>query len=147
MRVVIQRVTKSTVSIDNKVVGKIGTGMLILLGISVNDTEKDLHYLVDKCANLRIFEDSENKMNLSLRDVKGEALIVSQFTLYGNCSKGRRPGFTDAARPEEAIPLYEKFICEIRNLGIKTETGQFGAMMDVEIHNNGPVTMIIDSPK
>ena len=147
MRVVIQRVTKASVSIDTKIAGRINQGIVILLGITAGDTEKDIRYLVDKCANLRIFEDSDSKMNLSLLDVKGDALIVSQFTLYGNCAKGRRPSFTEAARPDEAIPLYEKFIYEFRKLGLKTETGKFGAMMDVEIHNNGPVTMIIDSPK
>ena len=147
MRAVIQRVSSGEASVDGKSVGSIGKGVVILLGININDTEKDLLYIVDKCVNLRIFEDSDGKMNLSLKEVEGEALVVSQFTLYANCAKGRRPSFTKAARPEQAIPLYEKFICEIRNSGIRTETGIFGAMMDVEIHNNGPVTMIIDSPK
>ena len=146
MRAVIQRVSRGEVSVDGKSVGSIGKGVVILLGVNINDTEKDLRYLVDKCINLRIFEDSDGKMNLSLKEVGGEALIVSQFTLYANCTKGRRPSFTEAAKPDIAVPLYEKFISEFRNAGIKTETGIFGAMMDLEIHNDGPVTVIVDSP-
>ena len=146
MRAVIQRVSRGKVSVDGNSVGSIGKGAVILLGINVNDTEKDLRHLVDKCINLRIFEDSDGKMNLSLKEVGGEALIVSQFTLYANCAKGRRPSFIEAARPDTAVPLYEKFISEFRSAGIKTETGIFGAMMDLEIHNDGPVTVIIDSP-
>ena len=146
MRAVIQRVNRGKVSVDGKIIGSIRKGVVILLGLNVNDTEKDLCYLVDKCINLRIFEDCDGKMNLSLKEVEGEALIISQFTLYANCTKGRRPSFIEAAKPEIAVPLYEKFIREFRGAGIKTETGIFGAMMDVEIHNNGPVTVIVDSP-
>lgn len=145
MRALIQRVSKGSVTIDGKVNGCINQGIVLFLGISVDDTEKDVLYLAEKCANLRIFEDENEKMNLSLLDVKGEALIISQFTLYGDSSKGRRPSYIKAARPEKAIPLYEKFICEFRKLGIKTETGEFGAMMDVEIHNDGPVTLMVES--
>jgi D-tyrosyl-tRNA(Tyr) deacylase len=145
MRALIQRVSKGSVTIEGKVNGSIGQGVVILLGVSVDDSEKDVLYLAEKCANLRIFEDENEKMNLSLLDVKGEALIISQFTLYGDSRKGRRPSYISAARPEQAIPLYEKFICEFRKLGIKTETGEFGAMMDVEIHNDGPVTLMVES--
>lgn len=145
MRALIQRVNRGSVTVNGNVTGRVGKGMVILLGVSVNDAEKDAVYLAGKCANLRIFDDAEGKMNLSLTDIQGEALVVSQFTLYGDCRKGRRPSYTRAAPPEQAIPLYERFICELRNSGIKTETGIFGAMMDVEILNDGPVTLIAES--
>ena len=125
----------------------IDRGMVVLLGIKSGDSEKDVNFLADKCGNLRIFEDENDKMNLSLKDIEGEALIISQFTLYGDASRGNRPGFTDAARPEEAIPLYEKFINRMKqNLGDdRIKSGIFGAMMNVKFINDGPVTIIIDS--
>jgi D-tyrosyl-tRNA(Tyr) deacylase len=128
----------------NQIIGK---GMVVLLGIKNGDSENDANYLADKCSSLRIFEDKNEKMNLSLKDIDGEVLVISQFTLYGDASKGNRPGFTDAARPDEAIPLYEKFIRRMKeNLNeVKVKTGIFGAMMEVKIINDGPVTIIIDS--
>ena len=146
MKALIQRVVSSSVEIDGNIVGKIGKGLLIFLGISVEDSEKEVMWLVDKCANLRIFEDEHGKMNRSLIDIKGEALIISQFTLYGDSLKGRRPSFIKAARPEQAIPLYEKFICEFRKKIAKVETGEFGADMLVDIKNDGPVTLMVETP-
>ena len=145
MRAVIQRVSQSSVSIENEVVGKIGYGMTILLGVSQTDTPKDIQWLADKIAFLRIFEDANGKMNLSLKEIGGDALIVSQFTLLADCRKGRRPSFIQAARPEKANQFYSKFITCIKNHGINVQTGRFGAMMKVEIINEGPVTLIIDS--
>ncbi len=147
MRALLQRVTAGAVRINGETVGKIGPGLVILLGITHDDTEKDCEFLADKCAGLRIFTDDNDKMNLSLLDVKGEALIISQFTLYGDSRKGRRPSYTDASRPEHAIPLYEKFIEEFSSRGIRTQTGEFGADMKVEIHNDGPVTLMVESRK
>ena len=146
MRALIQRVSEASVTIDGECAGKIGPGIVILLGITGTDTGKEAEVLANKCANLRIFNDEDGKMNLSLLEVGGAALIISQFTLYGDCSRGRRPSCTAAARPEIAIPLYEKFICEIRKFGIKTETGRFGAMMEVDIRNSGPVTLWVEVP-
>lgn len=145
MIAVIQRVNSSSVSVDNKVVGKIGKGLNILLGVKKGDTKDDIKKLVSKIVNLRIFQDENNKMNLSLLDTKGEALIISQFTLAGNIKKGRRPSFEQSETPDIAKQYYEEFIKEISNLGVNTQTGIFGAMMDVEILNDGPVTFIIDS--
>lgn len=145
MQAVLQRVKKASVSIDGKVVGKIKTGLVVLLGIRNGDTEEDIPYLADKCANLRIFEDENSKFNRSAIDIGGEFLVVSQFTLYGNTRKGRRPSFTDAAPPEIAEPLYQKFVDYLRNQGFKVATGKFGAMMLVEIHNDGPVTISVRS--
>lgn len=148
MRVVVQRVNEGSVTISEKSYEeKIGKGLVILLGIKTGDSDKDVIFLADKCCNLRIFEDENDKMNLSVKDVEGEMLIISQFTLYGDAQKGNRPGFTDAARLEEAIPLYEKFIERVKeNIGdSKVKTGIFGAMMMVKIFNDGPVTIIIDS--
>ncbi|MDO4690558.1 MAG: D-aminoacyl-tRNA deacylase [Fusobacterium sp.] len=145
MRTVIQRVEQAKVNIYQTTVGKIDRGLLIFLGITHNDTEKELKWLANKIKDLRIFEDENGKMNLSLEDVRGEILIVSQFTLYGNCIKGRRPAFIEAARPELAEGLYLKFIEEFKNFGIKTESGEFGADMKVELINDGPVTLIIDT--
>jgi len=147
LRAVIQRVKHANVVIDGRVNGEIKKGILILLGIHNEDTNKDIKWLVNKLTGLRIFEDSEGKMNLSVEDIEGEILIISQFTLYGDARKGKRPSFTEAARPEKAIPLYEEFIKQIREKGIKTETGIFGADMKVNLLNDGPVTLIIDSPK
>ena len=145
MKAVIQRAKKASVSIGNETVGTIGKGLAILLGISETDSEEDGKYLADKIANLRIFEDLQGKINLSCLDIKGEFLVISQFTLLADCRKGRRPSFTEAARPEKAIPLYEKFISLLKETGLKVETGEFGASILVEINNEGPVTIILDS--
>lgn len=145
MRALIQRVSSASVSIEGKIAGEIGQGIVVLLGVTHDDTEKDASFLADKCVNLRIFEDSDGKMNHSTLETKGGVLIISQFTLYGDASRGRRPSYSNAARPETAIPLYEKFIDEVRKTGLKTETGKFGAEMLVDIKNNGPVTLLIES--
>ena len=145
MKAVIQRVKKASVGIENESVGIIGKGLVILLGISETDSEEDVKYLTDKIVNLRIFEDLQGKMNLSCLDIKGEFLVISQFTLLADCKKGRRPSFTEAARPEKAIPLYGKFISFLKETGVKVESGKFGASMLVEIYNEGPVTVILDS--
>lgn len=147
MRAVVQRVSKSSVKVDGEVVGKIDKGLMVLLGIHVDDTEKDLEYILKKVIGLRIFEDENEQMNLSLEDVNGEILVVSQFTLYGDARKGRRPSFIESAKPDIAIPLYEKFIQGIKDQNIKCESGVFGADMDVEIQNDGPVTILLDSSK
>ena len=146
MRAVVQRVLESEVKIDGESVGKIGKGFLVLLGITHEDTEKEVVWLANKIKGLRVFEDENGKMNLGLDEIGGDILIVSQFTLYGNCIKGRRPGFTDAARSEIAIPLYESFIQKFREFSIgKVETGRFGADMKVSLINDGPVTLLIDT--
>ena len=148
MRAVVQRVSKASVSVKvNNYYSSIDKGLLIFLGIKTGDTEADVNFVADKCVNLRLFEDAENKMNLSLKDVNGEVLLISQFTLYGETAKGNRPSFSDAAIPGEAIPLYDSFIEHLKNiLGIdKVKTGIFGAMMDVESINYGPVTVIVES--
>ncbi len=147
MRAVIQRVKHAKVSIDDEIVGQIQNGILILLGVAQNDENGDLDYIFDKTIGLRIFEDEEGKMNKSLSDVEGSILVVSQFTLQGDARKGRRPGFTDAARPEKAIPYYEEFINRCKNAGFNTQTGRFGADMQVELCNDGPVTILLDSTK
>ena len=147
MRAVVQRVSRASVTVDESVVGKIGKGLLVLLGVSNNDTETDARYCVEKILNLRIFEDAEGKMNLSLIDLAGELLVVSQFTLYGDTRRGRRPSFIDAAPPAEANRLYEYFVAECRQQISNVQTGQFQAMMDVELLNDGPVTILIDSEK
>lgn len=145
MRAVIQRVKHSSVTVDGKILGEIGNGLLVLLGVTHTDTEKEVNWMASKVKDLRIFEDAEGKMNLGLEDIKGELLVISQFTLYGNCIKGRRPGFTEAARPDLAEPLYKKCLEKCKSFGIKTECGEFGADMKVELLNDGPVTMIIDT--
>ncbi|HUR36434.1 MAG TPA: D-aminoacyl-tRNA deacylase [Terriglobales bacterium] len=147
MRAVIQRVTRASVTVDGEVVGQIGRGLLVLLGVATGDDEAAADYLADKTLGLRIFEDDAGKMNLSLADVGGEALVVSQFTLYGDVRKGKRPSFDRAARPEEANRLYEHFVQRIRAAGIQCATGKFQAMMDVELVNDGPVTILLDSEK
>ena len=147
MRAVVQRVSRASVTVEQNVVGTIGQGLLVLLGVSNKDTETDARYCVEKILNLRIFEDAEGKMNLSLIDLAGELLVVSQFTLYGDTRRGRRPSFIDAAPPVEANRLYEYFVAECRQQISKVETGQFQAMMDVELLNDGPVTILIDSEK
>ena len=145
MRAVLTRVKHASVTIDGKVHGQIGEGFLILLGITHEDTEAQAVKLADKLTGLRIFEDENGKMNLGLDEVKGQLLIVSQFTLYGNCKKGRRPEFLAAARPEVAIPLYEKFVELCRAKGFHTETGEFGAYMQVDSLNDGPLTLVVDT--
>lgn len=147
MRAILQRVSRAKVTVDGEITGEIGKGILVLLGISQTDSEKEAVYLLDKTLNLRIFEDAEDKMNLSLIDVKGELLVVSQFTLYGDVRKGRRPSFIEAAAPQKANELYEFFVEEARKRVGKIETGKFQAMMDVELVNDGPVTILIDSDK
>jgi D-tyrosyl-tRNA(Tyr) deacylase len=145
MRVVVQRSKGASVTVDGEVTGQITKGLVLLVGITHDDNEEDASYLAEKIANLRIFEDADEKMNLSLMDVAGEILSVSQFTLYGDCRKGRRPNFMEAARPEQAVQLYEAFNSMLREKGIRVETGIFGAMMDVELTNDGPVTLIVES--
>lgn len=144
MRTVVQRVRSSSVEIDGKIVGKIDKGLMILVGIRHDDTKKQVEWMADKIKKLRIFEDEDGKMNLSAKDVGAEYLIVSQFTLYGDCKKGTRPSFTDAAVPSVAIPLYEYFIELMKADGDNVQTGEFGADMLVSIENDGPVTMVID---
>jgi len=145
MRALVQRATRGAVDIAGERVGEIAGGLVVLLGITHSDTAEDAEFLAEKCVNLRIFEDDAGKMNRSLLDAGGELLIVSQFTLYGDASHGRRPSFTEAARPEAAIPLYEKFIGLCRGYGIRTATGKFGADMLVSIENDGPVTIMVES--
>ena len=145
MRSVVQRVSRALVTIGREQVGTIGPGLVVLLGIHTNDSEKEAKWLADKIVGLRIFEDDKGLMNRSLLDVDGEMLIVSQFTLYGDCRKGRRPGYSSAARPEVAEPLYEHFIHMVQQQGVTTATGRFGAMMQVELINDGPVTLLLDS--
>ena len=145
MRAVLTRVNSASVTIDGQVVGKIGKGFLILLGVGPEDTEEKCRYLAEKALSLRIFEDENEKMNLGLSDVGGEVLVVSQFTLYGNCRKGRRPSFTDAANPELGNRLYEKFLACCAELGYPPQHGRFGADMQVESVNDGPVTLILDT--
>lgn len=145
VRVVVQRSKQASVEVDGQTVGKIEQGLVLLVGIRHEDTEADIKWMADKVANLRIFEDDEGKMNLSLMDIGGQILSVSQFTLYGDCRKGRRPNFMAAARPEQAEPMYEQFNSLLREKGIEVQTGQFGAMMDVKLTNWGPVTLVIDS--
>lgn len=147
MRAVIQRVKNASVTVDGNIVGKIGKGLLVLLGVSNDDSEKDANYLIEKTLNLRIFEDLDEKMNLSLLDINGEILVVSQFTLYGDVRNGRRPSFIEAARPEKANQLYEYFVSEIRKKLLQVETGKFQAMMDISLVNDGPVTILLDSKK
>ena len=145
MKAVVQRVTKASVTVDDTVVSRINTGLMVLLGVADGDTEKDADFLVDKIINLRIFEDAQGKMNISLVDVKGELLVVSQFTLLGDCRKGRRPSYVQAAAPDKAKTLYEYFIRRAKESGIETKTGVFQAMMEVSLVNSGPVTLIVES--
>jgi D-tyrosyl-tRNA(Tyr) deacylase len=144
MRAVIQRVSRAAVTVAGRVVGRIDRGLLVLLGVTHGDTAEDARWLAEKVAGLRIFEDEQGKMNRDLADVGGAMLVVSQFTLYGDCRKGRRPSFTAAAPPEQAVPLYEAFVRAVRELGIAVQTGEFGATMQVELVNDGPVTLIVE---
>ncbi len=147
MRAVVQRVSEASVAVDGVVIGRIGPGLLVLLGIGQNDSEKDAEFLADKIAGLRCFADAASKFNLSVQDVGGSILAISQFTLFGDCRKGKRPSFTDAAPPEKAIPLYEAFIMRLRSIGLTVETGEFGAHMEASLVNNGPVTLMLDTEK
>ena len=146
MRAVVQRVKESSVKADDQIISQISGGLLVLLGVAQADRLGDAVYLANKISNLRIFEDEYGKMNRSLLEIGGEMLVVSQFTLLGDCRKGRRPSFGDAAEPAKAAELYEHFINQVRSLGISVETGRFRAMMDIALVNNGPVTLILESP-
>jgi D-tyrosyl-tRNA(Tyr) deacylase len=144
MRVLLQRVSRAQVRVGERVAGRIARGYLLLVGLTHGDTEEALVWMADKVVGLRLFADADDKMNLALGDVGGSLLVVSQFTLYGDAVKGRRPSFVDAARPEVAIPLYERFVALLRERGVQVETGEFGAMMDVELVNDGPVTLWLE---
>jgi len=146
MRAVIQRVKKSSVKTGDEIVGQIGRGLLVLLGVAKTDSDRDADYLANKIVNLRIFEDEAGKMNRSLLELGGELLAVSQFTLFADCSKGRRPSFVAAAEPDKAVELYEKFVAAVRRRGVTVQTGRFRAIMEVALINDGPVTVIIESP-
>jgi D-tyrosyl-tRNA(Tyr) deacylase len=145
VKVVIQRVTRASVSVDSVTLGQIGQGLVMFVGVAQGDTQEDINYMAEKTVNLRIFADVEDKFNLSALDVRGELLLVSQFTLLASTRKGRRPGFTDAAPPDVAEELFNRFVEQVKTTGLKTATGKFQAHMQVEIHNDGPVTIIIDS--
>lgn len=145
LRALVQRVTKGSVSVKGQIVGQIGKGLVILLGVRKGDTEEDAKFLAEKCTNLRIFSDHIGNLNLSALDIGGEILVISQFTLYGDTRKGRRPSFIEAAPPEISEPLYKKFVSYLNNSGLKIKEGIFGAMMGVEIHNDGPVTILVES--
>ncbi len=145
MRAVIQRVKESSVSVNNEIIGKIDSGLMVLLGVAETDRAEDADYLADKIVNLRIFEDENHKMNRSLLDIGGEMLVVSQFTLLGECRKGRRPSFVHAAGPDKANEFYERFVEQVRQKGVNVATGRFRAMMDVSLINDGPVTLIVES--
>ena len=147
MRAVVQRVSEASVVVENEVVGAIRTGLVILLGVSESDTQNDVIWLASKIAGLRVFEDADGKMNLDLKEVGAAALVVSQFTLYGDCRKGRRPSFIAAARPDKADSLYQSFVAELRGLEIPVETGRFQTHMNVKLVNDGPVTLLLDSQK
>jgi D-tyrosyl-tRNA(Tyr) deacylase len=147
MRAVVQRVTRASVKVDNEITGEIGSGLLVLLGVAQEDSEADADYLAEKIAGLRIFEDDAGKMNLGVVETRGAVLAVSQFTLFGDARRGKRPSFDAAARPERAKELYEYFVERVRAAGLRCETGRFQAMMDVEMVNSGPVTILLDSKK
>ena len=147
MRAVIQRVSRASVAVEGEVVGEIGLGLLVLLGVSVGDTENDAVYLAEKIAGLRIFEDDQGKMNRSVADLSGEVLVISQVTLYGDVRSGKRPSFDAAARPENARSLYDYFVAQLRERGLRSHTGQFQATMSVSLINEGPVTVLVDSSK
>jgi D-aminoacyl-tRNA deacylase len=147
MRAVVQRVSRASVKVDGKLVGEIAAGLLVLLGVAEDDTEADAGYLAEKVSGLRIFEDEAGKMNLGVTEIGGSMLVVSQFTLFGDVRRGKRPSFDAAARPEQAKTLYEYFVERTRALGVRCETGRFQEMMDVELVNSGPVTILLDSKK
>lgn len=146
MRAVVQRVRSARVLVGSEIIGEIGPGLLVLLGVHTSDTNEQTRWMSEKIAGLRVFEDDSGKMNRSITEINGSVLVVSQFTLYGDCSKGRRPSFIEAARPELAIPLYEGFVDALRLRGIAVSTGRFGADMLVELANDGPVTLVLDTP-
>ena len=146
MRAVVQRVTRASVTVAGEIIGEIGNGLVVLVGIARDDTKVEAAYLVDKISNLRIFDDEQGRMNLSVKDVNGALLIISQFTLYGDCRKGRRPSFSDAAGIEKALPLYEYFVDTLRTKNVPVATGRFQAVMAVHLVNDGPVTLILESP-
>jgi D-tyrosyl-tRNA(Tyr) deacylase len=145
MRVVVQRSKQASVTVDGEIIGEIAKGFVLLVGITHGDTAEDAKYVAEKIVNLRVFEDHEGKMNLSLSQIEGEILSISQFTLYGDCRKGRRPNFMEAAHPDHASVIYNQFNQFLRDQGVKVDTGQFGAMMDVALINDGPVTLIVES--
>lgn len=147
MRAVVQRVSRASVTVNGEITGQIEQGFLVLLGVEQSDTQDDVIYLAQKTVGLRVFEDAEGKMNLALADVNGKMLVVSQFTLLGDCRKGRRPSFVNAARPEQANELYQSFVAEVKGHGISVETGRFQEHMDVELVNDGPITLLLDSRK
>ena len=147
MRVVLQRVSSASVRVDGNVIGDIGPGLVLLIGIHRNDTDEDMHYVMDKCVHLRLFSDETGTMNHSVLDMGGELLVVSQFTLYGDTRKGRRPGFDQAGRPDMAEPLYDRAVARLRDHGLQVATGRFGADMQVDLINDGPVTLIIEHPR
>ncbi len=147
MRAVVQRVSESAVTVEGRVVGRIGPGLMVLLGVAVDDDESDAEYMADKIAGLRCFMDADDKINLSVEDIGGSVLIISQFTLLGDCRKGRRPSLIRAARPEQALTLYESVVRRLRERGLRVETGEFGAHMDVQLVNDGPVTLLLDSKR
>ena len=144
MRVIVQRVAKSSVTVDNKTIGNIKQGLNLLVGISKRDTLEELQWMASKCLSLRIFPDEDGRMNQSIQDISGELLVISQFTLYGDCRKGRRPSYDQAATPENAEKLYDHFVALLRDSGLTVATGQFGAMMQVHIENDGPVTLFLE---
>lgn len=147
MRAVVQRVKKGNVTVDNEVKGEIGEGLAVFIGVGLEDDIKDLEYMTEKIVNLRVFEDQEGKMNYSVKEITGEILVISQFTLFGDCRKGRRPNFTKAKKPDEAEILYDEFCTCLRNTGVEVSTGVFQAMMDVNLVIDGPVTLLLDSKK
>lgn len=144
MRLILQRVSRAAVRIDQQVIGEVGRGYCILVGLTHTDTLAEVQWMAEKVVGLRLFADAEGKMNLGLGEIGGALLVISQFTLYGNAERGRRPSFIDAARPEVAEPLYEEFVARLRGFGVTVATGRFGAMMEVEIHNDGPVTLVLE---
>jgi len=144
MKAVVQRVKRAKVTVEGIITGEIGRGILVLLGVKKGDTEQEMEWVAEKCINLRIFEDESGRFNFSLLDIKGEILVVSQFTLLGDCRRGRRPSFTDAAQGEEAEKIYNKFVSYLKSKGLDVKTGEFGAHMDVELINDGPVTLIVE---
>jgi D-tyrosyl-tRNA(Tyr) deacylase len=147
MRAVVQRVTEARVTVAGNITGQIGVGLVVLLGVARDDEHRDADYLADKIVNLRVFQDEQGKMNRSILEIRGQMLIVSQFTLYGDVRRGRRPSYTEAAEPDKANKLYEYFVERVRSLGLKVETGVFQAMMEVSLVNDGPVTILLDSKK